>query len=227
MAVVIGQQQIDGRAFHVLGEFAAESFVGHSGLLARDAQFALPDESVDAYESQPPLMVGANVGGEQTGLGSMTPQIVGWVEDLSTAERHAMDTWIEGIRTMVSTPARMSRRGRVAREYTIKDREFMRDPNDGSVKFTKFSCAGFVFWCYDACSIVLLDRANMPALDVAAAAAAFNLALEAIPALAQRESLPPGGPWHLMLPGYLFRALARQTGIRTPYIPTQADAYYP
>jgi len=172
-------------------------------------------------------MVGANVGGVQTGLGSMTPQVVGWVEDLSSDERHAMDTWIEEIRTMVSTPARLAPRDRVAREYTIKDRETVRDPSDGSIKFTKFSCAGFVFWCYDACSIVLLDRAHMPPLDVAAAAAAFNLALEAIPALAQRERLPPEGPWHLMLPGYLFRALARQTDVRTPYIPTQADAHYP
>jgi hypothetical protein len=86
--------------------------------------------------------------------------------------------------------------------------------------------AGFVFWCYEASAIVLLDRHNMPPLDVAAVAAAYGLNPAIVPRLATRANLPAGRPWRVMLPGYLFKALARRADVRTPYVPDQADAYH-
>lgn len=110
--------------------------------------------------------------------------------------------------------------------------ERVKDPTTGRVS-TRISCVGFVLSCYRNIGVELLAPLDAPAYPT------FSLTdlLRFWPELAPLATRPPRlariglnlqtEPWPVVMPGYLFHALASGVRFFQPTSPTQADFWNP
>ena len=101
------------------------------------------------------------------------------------------------------------------RRYIVKPHaDWYRAPETGHRLYRRFSCAGFVLECYRHINVDLVctDDSDLPDVDLATLVNAYP-ELEREEVLARLGStrndlgIPGGGPWRIVLAGYVFHAL--------------------
>jgi hypothetical protein len=101
----------------------------------------------------------------------------------------------------------------------------------GRIKYYRYSCAGFVFASYQAAGIELLGSSNLPDVDLSILVSAYPDQSGRLQNRNKRErlGLEGDGPWPVLLCGYLFHSLNRDTDeIRDfPYEPSPGDEIFP
>jgi hypothetical protein len=104
---------------------------------------------------------------------------------------------------------------------------------DGTTKYRKFSCAGFVIEAYREASIDLVttNTADLPAVDLPMLLRQYPDQARALvdPRHRRKIGLEGDGPWRVVLAGYILNSLARQEGeIRDhPHRPEAGDEFFP
>lgn len=199
----------------VVGERAEGQtrFVKHVGLLDEDNQSVKMGDEVRVLHMGPPL--------EQ---GTIKVHVVGRVP-LRNDEIKIISTWFEKI---VDEYPRLPER-----QYVIhppwKD-EY--DSNTGVRRYRRYSCAGFVLDSHHQVNIELI-QIDADALDALpnvgqpTIISAYPYA-EQHPTLLHKYGLEGGGPWKVVLAGYVLHALNRPTNqIRQePYLAQEGDEQF-
>ena len=105
---------------------------------------------------------------------------------------------------------------------------------DGTVRYTRFSCVGFVIVAYREVEldVIRTDDDSLPSVSLDTLLLAYpDLRRELTSVAARRRAgLPGDGPWLVLLPGHLLTALARdEVSIRSgpPYRAGPGDEYFP
>jgi hypothetical protein len=170
-------------------------FVKHVGLLDEDNQSLKMGDEARVLHMGPPLEVG----------GTIKIHVAGRVP-LTNDEIKIISTWFEKIKDEYPRlPA--------WRQYVIhppwKDR---RDPNNGSRRYRRYSCAGFVLDGHRQVNIELLDTDEdvLPAVDRQTIISAYPEA-KRYSDLLLYWGLKGNGSWKVVLAGYVMHALNRLT----------------
>jgi hypothetical protein len=104
-----------------------------------------------------------------------------------------------------------------------------RDPNTNTRRYRRYSCAGFVLDSHQQVNVELLDidEEALPPVDRQTIISAYPDA-EKHPELLRYWGLDGGGPWKVVLAGYIMHALDRTTQqIRQgPYNPIKGDEQF-
>jgi len=218
---------VRGETFHVVGEYGAPGIVSHVGLMHPGVTVELPN-TTGAVHCEPPLRVGVEPGGEAASVSQMRTDIVAWM-DLTTEERHAMETWLSLVKTSLSAMPPASDGRRTYREYVVYPHtDVFRDKRDESIRFRRYSCVGFVFECYwDGAAIRLVDAENVPSLQLDAISEMFVFTRQELVRSAPHFGLTGAGPWRVLLPGYVVHSLARTNPRNEAFLPNYEDAWYP
>lgn len=211
--------------FDVVGEHAAGSrFVRHVALSQQPHGHVAARGGVESVHMRPPLAVGDTVAADVWGSVPLTNdeirQIKVWL-------RKARDEYV------------CHQVGKVG-QYTAHPawRDVV-DSGSGTLRYRRYSCAGFVLRAHHEADIGLLplvqdgrgdyvvDEAQLPEVARETAEAVYPIAEIPSDTLAD-WGLEGPGPWPVVLPGYLLHALDR-TGTeirRGPYTPSADDAEF-
>lgn len=102
--------------------------------------------------------------------------------------------------------------------------------DDGRYTRTRFSCVGFVLEAYRGARIKLLNLDELPLIDMKNIAAAYPQTRLIQRGLISAEDLGlvGEGPWPVLLCGYLFHALDRDSGVirQEAYAPSMDDGHF-
>lgn len=146
--------------------------------------------------------------------GNMKAHAVGWIDELSTEEYGRIEDWLNELKT---TTIKIEYIGFPAAE--IETDKVTRRPIG-----RKFSCAGFVHSCFkEALGIELVAEEDLPEVGLDLLKRVWGPIVET--RRGQRHLRGPG-PWRVLLPSYLFHALARERS-GMPHRPLQAIPCFP
>ena len=200
--------------FDVMG-FDAEAppkFVRHVGLASDAGETAVDGPAVELLEMGPPL-----------GKGIEKPQCAGHVP-LTVEEENRINLFVE--EQVLEHQAAQLRRWK---GYIVHPHVKPHEADDGTVIYHLYSCAGFVVEAYRATEIdvVVTENENLPLISLKSLLPAYE-GIENHPDLRAEFGIPGDGPWPVLMPGYVLRALARPTEeIRNvPYQPLAGDELF-
>ncbi len=205
--------------FGVLGTYAEalSRFVTHVGFSAATAESLETGHITRAVHMRPPL--------ETDGLFEVHAAAH---IPLTNSEMKEIEAWMEEIADEyeVAGVANSSRK-----QYTIAPPwEDVRDAHTGVRRYRRYSCAGFVLDGHRQVEIELLnlDEDSLPEVDREIPAAVYAVD-QSNPQILAQFGLDGKGPWRLVLPGYVMRALDRSSEeIRsTPYQANEGDELMP
>jgi hypothetical protein len=179
--------------YDVVGRHAAgtDGFVRHVGLYNSERERVTRDQSVAVAHIGPPLQQ----------AGQMRVHVAGRVP-LSSTEVTSIGVWIEKIADEVRTAEDQA-------QYWIdppwKD---VTDPNTGVRRYRRYSCAGFVLDAHRQVDVELLnlEKTALPEVNAQTLGSAYpRVDLDRL----QDFGLADGGPWRIVLAGYVIHALNR------------------
>lgn len=220
--------------FTVLGFYARGTIaVQHVGLLASERQVS-PRDPTPVYHSGPPLEIGQLDPDDGLPIdGSMgSPQyplaVAGWPQHLNPISSRSIAVWLKDQRTLLPTWTREQFADEAKFHYIAHPHvEEVEDEVTRGLKYRKFSCAGFVERCYaEALGISLVDTNRLPPVDLPTLKSIWIFLRGSSREDLEEAGLRGGGPWPLLLPGYLFHSLARQE-LTTPFVPTIHHRVFP
>jgi hypothetical protein len=191
----------------ILAVFNREG-VSHVGLLAAPAEV---DGGAKALTNHmgPPLAL----------PGEMLAHAVGWLDTWTEQDCIVLDVWLRELETQISIDPQSVTY--VAAPSVVRDEGGTERPVS-----LKFSCAGFVAEAYrEGVGVrLVVDDAELPEVDRATLERVWDPRTVRIGA---RYGLGGDGPWRVLLPGYLLRAVTRPR-VELPFRPmTPADAELP
>jgi hypothetical protein len=207
------------RQFDAVGTHSAhfDRFVCHVGL-ALDDVFVNAGESFDVrtIDMEPPLP-------PQDPANVMRMDVFG-AADLTQDDRAMIRAFIDGVRNEYAVNDALE----PSDQYCVQP-HFVEAHPDESVR--RFSCAGFVYECYRELGIVLVDLDRVPCVGVELLKLAYPRFARSLDSSAFRKriGLSDGGPWPVLLPGYLFHSLKRGPTIcrSGPYQANSGDELFP
>lgn len=200
-----GEGSVRTHTYVVIGERSGwcPGAVGHVGLLAGSLADLAEGGSCDVFDSGPPLHVG-----DRTGRGSMRAH---WVGDIGLTDREVF-----GIRLLLANMATSVQppRGEFDRwrNYSVLPAEdvppFEMEGATRVYTHARFSCAGFVTWCYRQVEINLIDQNALPALSRSDLEAVWGPRMVAVMLQRMRSSgSPPPDAAPILHPSYIFHAI--------------------
>lgn len=205
--------------FDVFGQRsgALRAFICHTGL-SGDACSVSGLDPIFAVHMRPPL----------ESQGRCYIDLYGRLEDITDDERLSIDCFIEELQEEYE--AQRQRDGE-RDHYIIHPHTNEVLANNGTLLFTQYSCAGFVMAAYEQIGVSLLctEESVLPEIDWLDMIRLYHDLDGVEQATRVRLGLEGDGPWRIVLPGYLFHSLQRDTTtIRNePYEPCAADRLYP
>jgi hypothetical protein len=208
---------IDINLFEVIGaEGIRPGFIRHSGLASSAATH--PRESVPVHDMGPPLRIAGRMQADAVGIADLTDDEARKIKDF--LDRHESEHQSAQKLNPRSFP----------RVYCIFPHAAPLREQDGRYARTRFSCAGFVFEAYQRAGIHLFDEDQLPQISLDQIKEAYDdvaVILER-PAFRELMGLSGIGPWPVMLCGYLFHSLRRDSAeIRGhPFIVTIGDEIF-
>ncbi len=148
--------------------------------------------------------------------GVMRADVLGWIDDLSAEEVEGIDDWIAQMKTLVEGGGFRSFTSYVVMPAVEVDRLAAR------CVYRRFSCVGFVAEAYaEGAGVRLVDETSLPEIDRPALEDVWGRQTARGMEFA---GLAGTGPWRVLLPGYLLRAVTLSRSA-LPYRPkTPADA---
>jgi len=196
-------------------------FVTHVGLLGTDDRLVEVGNEVNAVHMVPPLQQGK----------PMKAHVAGHVP-LTNDEIKEISAWIQEVADEYHGSGADSWRHQYVIDPPWKDKT---DPNTGTRRYRRYSCAGFVLDSHCQVDIELLklssdatvDQDALPDVDKEKIAAAYPVD-EMSPRLLGHFGLTGDGPWRIVLPGYILHALDRPTDLQRqePYHPRSGDEQF-
>lgn len=147
---------------------------------------------------------------------SVRSDVLAWLDGgdaLSAAEIEGISDWLAEMRTQVGE----------GMSYVVLP-AVARDATTGRTIYRSFSCAGFVAAAYgDGAGVVLVDEQRLPCVSLPLIEQVWGVFP---PLLRARAGLQGGGPWPVLLPGYLVHAMQKSRSA-LPHAPTLAEATVP
>jgi len=205
----------------VIGEGAAgEQLLIHVGLAAREG--VQNTESFSVVDMRPPLHAGGNDS-------SIAAHAIGAAE-LSDDELQKMKVFVDrhaGEHSSFLQLGRSERFEAAPRMYCVLPHAVPLEEEDGRYVRTRFSCVGFVYEAYRTAGIELLNIDRVPPVE-------YEVLKRAYPVIEMKYinradfGLEGDGPWPVLLCGYLFHSLKRDSAqIRAEaYSPRAEDRFF-
>ncbi len=147
--------------------------------------------------------------------------VLGWLRDLNEHERELINQCaIELVR---------GAKGR--RQYIVHPPwQDVKDKKNTTL-YIRFSCAGFVAYCYFKAGRELVDRDQLPSVGLELLKQIWDDQAEALDSPEKRHWCGLVGKeesWHVLLPSYLLHAIrAHDSGKSLPLVPTSDDWKFP
>jgi hypothetical protein len=212
--------------FAVVGTYLDDStskFVKHVALLRYDEELRYARADVRVWHMGPPLVAGERSNGSWEKDSTCIVHLIGVVE-LDGYDIEGIETWLADV-DKEERPSPSGRFG-VVPHYKVDPPVFWQKGEDGTRLYRRFSCAGFVLDCYRYVGIDLIDESSkdsIPEIELETVASAYGPHVRR-PWLREELGIPGGGPWRIILAGYLFHSLSRTNEEirRSPHIPTGA-----
>lgn len=221
--------------FAVVGKHKPETapYVIHVALL-REAMGVASGDEVPVWHTNPPIIAGpVTLSATPDRFARGNVHVVGHLDDFSAEDVQELIFVLSDIdsREVTALPEEAAKNERQA---LIKGFELHykalpsveQSYNDitGRSESTKFSCAGFVAECYRRIGIPLVEESQLPNVDLDVLRQGYG---SPINNEERRKGLglDGPGPWPVLMPGYLFHSLARDSEkVRsTPYEPQGVD----
>lgn len=206
------------RLFDVVGRDSATTpeFTRHVGLAAEGRAEHRPSDALPWEHMGPPLLRGDSSGPVHSlGMAGLsvdqTRQIRLFIDELENE--------YEGVK--------------VRSQYVVAPHVCDEKADDGTTKYRKFSCAGFVIEAYREAAIDLLttEANDLPSVDLDTLLRQYpDKERELRSDLVRRKAgLEGDAPWPVVLCGYVLNSLARsEPEIRSgPYRPEAGDEFFP
>ena len=157
------------------------------------------------------------------GQGFCEAHVVGMLNDLTVGEVRKLEQWRRRLEIEATPGAGLRDR---FREYVIKPPiDPPPDAVTGRDRSRRFSCVGFVLFCYHQVGITLVDweGERLPLVDRTLLEQSYGRPLPNWQL--KRCGLEGDGPWPVVLAGYLFHSLARDDADvrRWPHVPASVD----
>ncbi len=197
--------------FEVVGSFSRVPLaVTHAAILAHATDLA-PGTSAEVFEMGRTLILSPP-------NPMKDPAVVGWLP-LTRDEEEFLEAWLADVRTRASA----------CQYFAYPADEPIRDPVTGTITSWRFSCAGFVRRAYEegAGVVLLVPEAELPTLDFATLRQLWAAGISEDSARRMLSRVLRGPePWPVLLPGYLFHALA-QPRESLPFKPWAFQLFFP
>lgn len=182
--------------------------VRHVGLLAQEMEIS-EGQRVHVNHMKPPPEL----------PGSMDAHAVAWLDGWSDHDTTVLDVWLWELKTQLMEEPPAARASYIAVPSVVRD-----EGGTGRPVSLRFSCAGFVAEAYrDGVGVrIVVDDGELPAVERATLERVWGAPHVRIGA---RYGLEGNGPWRVLLPGYLLRAmcLPRSELPFRPQAPSDAD----
>jgi len=211
--------------FEVVGQDGAESgFIGHVGLAAsKDSQDVA---SIAVLDMGPPLHGHGSdhhIRGDVIGSAVLTDDEAQKIRTF--VDRHANEHLLFSqlsVGHLLKLAPQM---------YCLLPHTSPLYEDNGRYARTRFSCAGFVLEAYKTARIKLLNLDGMPLVDMAVVATAYPIhtrLIERGTINAEDLGLGGDGPWPVLLCGYLFHSLNRESDVmrNEAYAPSITDRHF-
>jgi len=221
----VTEPRVSLKEFDVVGRDGDEpGFVAHTGLAESAGSHGC--EKVPVIDMAPPLHgsgTGNHIRAHAMGTANLTHDELQKIRTF--VDRHANEhlafQHFHGKQLLNAVP----------QMYCIRPHSRPYSEDDGRYCRTLFSCAGFVLEAYRFARIRLLGLDALPGVDLAVLRVAYTREIHAMErGIIRREDLglEGSGPWPVLLCGYLFHALSRDTDSirREPYRPVLDDRYF-
>jgi hypothetical protein len=222
-AVRLGTEPVRIELFDIVGmdSDSVAGFVRHVALSAIERSTHSRTDTLSVTDMQPPLTIEEDA--EAIDVHASLP--------LTNDERQQVNLFIDELRREYESQAIGGRA-----QYTIHPVCRPEHANDGTIRYYRYSCAGFVLAAYGSLSgagITLLteDENQLPPVALEVICTAYPDYAGQLRDLRWRTryNLPGDGPWPIILPGYIFHALNRDEAIirSDPYCPQSGDECFP
>jgi len=208
--------------YSIVGKYATRPFVKHAVLLKADTALLFGTDNVLVWHIGPPLVAGTKTTAAAAEKNRKTTiHIVGFL-NLDADDIEGIETWLTDV-DKEDRPPGLSLTEILAQYRVSPPIHWVRAENDTPL-YRQFSCVGFVLDCYRFIGINLIDDSraeNLPEVTIDMVVAAYG-------PVARKEDyrekfgIPGTGPWRIVLAGYLFHSLNRDTDVirRIPHVPT-------
>lgn len=216
--------------YDVIGEDGGEhAFIGHTGLVKSAGSQNAANIPIPVIDMGPPLH-------GQENPGHMIAHVVG--------SAVLTDDEIQKIRTFIDRHANehllfqqlgasqlMELMAASPKMYCIHPHAEPFYEDDGRYARMRFSCVGFVFEAYKKARINLLDPNALPPVDMTYIRPCYSTQIRLMKkgvVSPEDLGLEGDGPWPVLLCGYLFHALNRDSDAirREPYVPSVVDRHF-
>lgn len=218
----LGETPISVKRFDVLGQDAngLPGFMRHLGLFWSEGGTLQARDMVEVCDMGPPLSRGRDSQLQADAWGSVP---------LSIDEIQQVQLWIDERASEYD-----SRKLSGDKQYVICPHACEKIAPDGTVRYQRFSCAGFVIEAMreGGINLVVTDEASLPLVDEDTIKMAYP---DVFPRDRDRKimrrkfGLGEDGPWPIMLCGYVMHALNRtEVEVREElYQPKAEDGFFP
>jgi hypothetical protein len=214
------------KKYDVVGKDSSEEhdFTAHAALCRDDVVRVHRQARLSVVHMRPPF--------GQTDI--LSPVHAAATAELTEDERRQMATFVD----RVAGEFAANRIRKRTEQYTIYPDVRPEREQDGTVRYWRFSCSGFVRAAYTIAGIALLparqespfSAPRVPDVTVATLKQAYGALADRLddPEERAKFGLSGDGPWSVVLPGYIFHAMNRPAAdIRSqPYLPKAGDEYF-
>lgn len=208
--------------YSIVGSYATRPFVKHAALLRVDTPLLFGADKVLVWHIGPPLVAGTKTTAAAAERSRKTTiHIVGFL-NLDADDIEGIETWLTDV-DKEDRPTGPSRT-EIRAQYRVSPPIYWVRAENDTPLYRQFSCVGFVMDCYRFIGINLIDDSlaeNLPEVTLDMVVAAYGPSARKEDDR-ERFGIPGPGPWRIVLAGYLFHSLNRDTDVirRTPHVPT-------
>lgn len=207
--------------FYIVGHYATRPFVKHAAILKAETALTFGCDNILVWHIGPPLVAGAKTSVAAPEKGRKTNiHLVGFVH-LDADDIEGIETWLSDVDKEDRPPG--SSMSELLAQYRVSPPIYWVQSENGTPLYRQYSCVGFVMDCYRSIGINLIDDSrneNLPEVTIDIVVAAYGQ-------IARKESfrnqfgIPGPGPWRIVLAGYIFHSLNRDSDTirQTPYDP--------
>jgi hypothetical protein len=201
-----GYTPTDVPAYAVIGQYGDPyqgDFVTHVAVLREKSCLSFGDPA-EVWHMGPPLVVGVQSLRSARGRDRCAAHVAGHAEPLSDHDKERIETFLAEVDKEDCDS------GRYVVSPAVKE---VRAPDSGILLYRRFSCAGLVLACYSKIGIDLVEENDhLPPVYLDTLAQVYGDRVRDESYREKRDlGIPGGGPWPILLPGYLLHSLQRAT----------------
>lgn len=209
--------------FYIVGHYATRPFVKHAAILKAETALMFGSDNILVWHIGPPLVAGTKTTVAAPEKGRKTNiHLVGFVH-LDADDIEGIETWLTDVDKEDRPPG--SSISELLAQYRVSPPVYWVPSENGTPLYRQFSCVGFVMDCYRSIGINLIDDSrdeNLPEVTLDMVVATYG---PIVKRYKDQVGIPGTGPWRIVLAGYIFHSLNRDSDAirRTPFTPAGID----